>query len=123
MREFDIGINQKSVTFNVEMSSERKEKSITLPGELVFGVPGKSAYEYAREGGYTGSEEEFRKKMAELGNFTGGVDFEIDASLTLENGILSVNTTNSMEQNNTLPITSAGVFATVGNIEVLLKTI
>lgn len=53
----------------------------------------------------------------------GGVDFKTDATLKLENGILSVNTTNQMEQDNTLPITSAGVFATVGNIEVLLKTI
>lgn len=52
-----------------------------------------------------------------------GVQFETDETLVLENGILSVNTTNDMEQDNTLPITSAGVFATVGNIEVLLKTI
>lgn len=52
-----------------------------------------------------------------------GVDFETDSTLTLKDGILSVNTTNEMEEDNTLPITSAGVFATVGNIEVLLKTI
>ena len=52
-----------------------------------------------------------------------GVDFETNHTLKLENGILSVNTTNDMEQDNTLPITSAGVFATVGNIEELLKTI
>lgn len=52
-----------------------------------------------------------------------GVDFETDSTLTLKDGILSVNTTNNMEQDNTLPITSAGVFATVGNIEALLKTI
>ena len=43
--------------------------------------------------------------------------------LKLENGVLSVNTTDQMEQDNTLPITSAGVFATVGNIEALLATI
>lgn len=52
-----------------------------------------------------------------------GVQFKTDATLKLEDGILSVNTTNDMEQDNTLPITSAGVFATVGNIEALLKTI
>ena len=52
-----------------------------------------------------------------------GIQFETDRTLKLENGILSVNTTNQMEQDNTLPITSAGVFATVGNIEALLKTI
>ena len=54
---------------------------------------------------------------------SGGVDFQTDNTLKLENGILSVNTTNEMEQDNTLPITSAGVYATVGNIEALLKTI
>lgn len=53
----------------------------------------------------------------------GNVDFRVDETLTLENGVLSVNTTNDMEKDNTLPITSAGVFATVGNIEALLKTI
>ena len=52
-----------------------------------------------------------------------GVSFETDETLTLKDGILSVNTTDQMEQDNTLPITSAGVYATVGNIEALLKTI
>jgi hypothetical protein len=46
-----------------------------------------------------------------------------DSSLVFKDGALSVNTTNQMEQDNTLPITSAGVYATVGNIEALLKTI
>ena len=54
---------------------------------------------------------------------SGGVQFETDATLKLENGVLSVNTTGDVEQDNTLPITSAAVFATVGNIEALLKTI
>lgn len=47
-----------------------------------------------------------------------------DETLTLSaEGQLKVNTTNDMEQDNTLPITSAGVYVTVGNIEALLKTI
>lgn len=54
---------------------------------------------------------------------SGGVDFKTDETLTLKNGVLSVNTTDVMEQDNTLPITSAGAFAVVGNIEALLKTI
>ena len=53
----------------------------------------------------------------------GGVDFETDNTLILKDGVLSVNTTDQMEQDNTLPITSAGVYATVGNIDALLKTI
>jgi hypothetical protein len=57
------------------------------------------------------------------GGTGGGVEFKTDASLTLKDGVLSVNTTNQMEQDNTLPMTSAGVYAAVGNIEALLKTI
>lgn len=38
-------------------------------------------------------------------------------------GVLSVVTTDNVEQDNTRPMTSAGVYTTVGNIEVLLKTI
>ena len=53
----------------------------------------------------------------------GGVNFKPDETLSLKDGILSVKTTSEMESDNTLPITSAGVYATVGNIEVLLKTI
>jgi hypothetical protein len=53
----------------------------------------------------------------------GGTTFETDSTLVLENGILRVNTTNKVEADNTLPITSAGVHTQVGNIEVLLNTI
>jgi hypothetical protein len=53
------------------------------------------------------------------GNFA----LDTDATLKVEDGVLSVNTTNKMEQNNMLPITSAGVFTVVGNIEALLKTV
>ena len=68
------------------------------------------------------------RRGSEVQNITlpkngGGVDFDVDETLKLENGVLSVNTTNLMEQDNTLPITSAGVYTTVGNIEALLKTI
>ena len=36
---------------------------------------------------------------------------------------LSVDTAEAVEQDNTLPVTSAAVYTTVGNIEVLLGTI
>ena len=53
----------------------------------------------------------------------GNVDFKTNETLTLKDGILSVNTTDQMVQDNTLPITSAGVYTIVGNIEVLVKNI
>ena len=44
-------------------------------------------------------------------------------TLRHEDGKLSVRTTNEVNKDNTLPITSAGVAVQVGNIEVLLNTI
>ena len=43
--------------------------------------------------------------------------------LDTETNTLSVDTANAVEQDNTRPVTSAAVFTTVGNIEVLLGTI
>lgn len=54
---------------------------------------------------------------------SGGTYFTTDETLTLKGGVLSVNTADSAEQDNTLPITSAAVHSAMGNIEVLLKTI
>lgn len=63
-------------------------------------------------------------KTGGSGSGTGGMAFDIDGiTLTLENGVLSVNTADAVEENNTLPITSAAVATTVGNIEILLETI
>ena len=53
-----------------------------------------------------------------------GVNFTTDETLSLsEDGVLSVNTADDVEQDNTLPVTSAAVFAEVGNINALLGTI
>lgn len=63
--------------------------------------------------------------MERLNNMeaSGGVSFATDETLSFEDGVLSVNRAFEVEQDNTLPITSAAVAATVGNIEILLKTI
>lgn len=51
--------------------------------------------------------------------------FETDETLTLDlkTNVLTVNRANDVEEDNTLPITSAAVFAEVGNINALLETI
>lgn len=49
--------------------------------------------------------------------------YETDETLTLTDGVLSVNTADSIEEDNTLPVTSAAVFTEVGNINALLETI
>lgn len=52
-----------------------------------------------------------------------GEKFTTDETLTLKDGVLSVNRATSVDADNTLPITSAAVHTTVGNIEALLKNI
>lgn len=48
---------------------------------------------------------------------------EIDSTLILNEGKLSIHVADEAEQDNTLPITSAAVYTQIGNIEVLLSTI
>lgn len=67
-----------------------------------------------------GDIEELKKQL-EVGS--GGTVFDTDDTLRLENGILSVNTADAAEPDNTLPITSAAVYAQLGNIEIILGTI
>lgn len=52
-----------------------------------------------------------------------GTSFETDETLSLVDGVLSVNTADAVEEDNSLPVTSAAVQTVVGNVEVLLKTI
>ena len=79
--------------------------------------------EVLKENGIAVDMDSIEKGIQEYLKENPPAQFETDETLKLEKGILSVNTTDLMEQDNTLPITSAGVFATVGNIEALLKTI
>jgi hypothetical protein len=53
----------------------------------------------------------------------GGTSFTTDETLSLKNGVLSVNTATDVEADNTLPVTSAAVYTEVGNINALLETI
>jgi len=64
-----------------------------------------------------------RAEAAAGGGGGGGFYFETDETLTLANGILSVNTADVVEEDNSLPVTSAAVNTTVGNINALLATI
>ena len=58
------------------------------------------------------------------GGGDGGFYFDTDETLILdENNVLRVNTADVVEEDNTLPVTSAAVHVTVGNINALLETI
>ena len=60
-----------------------------------------------------------------LGGSSGGgaVPYKIGDGLKVVNSTLMVDTADAVEEDNTLPITSAAVYTTVGNIEILLGTI
>lgn len=91
------------------------------PGEPEQGIIEQvNAAALSAEGFAKRAEEAAKRAEAAEG---GGVAFEVDETLTLENGILSVNTADVVEEDNTLPVTSAAVNTTVGNINILLSTI
>lgn len=69
-------------------------------------------------GGSGGLTELPVASVDKLGGVMVGKNLAID-----ENGVLSVETTDGVSEDNTRPITSAGVYVVVGNIEALLKTI
>lgn len=56
-------------------------------------------------------------------NPSAAIPFEIGNALELKDGVLNVLTTNTAEQDNTMPITSSGVHTIVGNIGAILDTI
>lgn len=97
-----------------------------LPGQVFYGIQGPAGPkgdDYVLTDTDKAEIAEMAAKLVDVPKPGGNVDLNTDATLKVENGVLSVNTTNKMEQNNMLPITSAGVFAVVGNIEALLKTV
>ena len=54
---------------------------------------------------------------------TGGTSYKIGHGLKVEDGALMVDTADAVEQDNTLPVTSAAVYVQTGNIEALLAAL
>lgn len=75
----------------------------------------------ASDGDNTESDETSELPIATITSL-GAIKVGDNLNIT-EDGTLSVTTASQVEQDNTLPITSAAVHTTVGNIEVLLATI
>ena len=65
------------------------------------------------------NDSEFSVAVSEITQ-TGGQSFEIGDGLKLENNVLSVDTADAVEEDNTKPVTSAAVYTEIGNIEALL---
>lgn len=65
------------------------------------------------------NDSEISVDVAEITQ-TGSQNFGIGNGLKLENNVLSVDTANVVEEDNTKPVTSAAVYTEIGNIEALL---
>lgn len=102
-----------------EAESYASTSAIAYPGQTIKVKLADGKYHT-----YTLQPAEAGYVLEEIGaGGSGAVKFETDSTLSLKDGVLSVNTTDQMESDNKLPITSAAVHAIVGNIETLLKTI
>lgn len=85
-------------------------------GELIIVIDSDSAKLY---------QIQPNKTLKEITTDGAGASYNIGNGLKYDDltNTLSVNTTTEVQQDNTLPITSAAVYTEVGNINVLLQTI
>lgn len=59
-------VTSPAAAFSIE---KNPVKMSAQSAALIKGDPGKSAYEYAKEGGYPGTEEDFRADLAKVAEF------------------------------------------------------
>lgn len=80
---------------------------------------------YLDENGLRKYNELIQKEINNSGGSGGGTtNLKAGENINItDDGVISVVTTDEVEQDNTKPITSAAVYTEVGNIGVLLKTI
>ena len=113
------------IAFNIDEGTHE----ITL---AVGEVAGPIEMDVERQGGGTSDYNELENKpkingVELVGNLTSealGIREAIDNhTLVRTNNVLKVNTTDVAEEDNTLPITSAGTYVIVGNIDSLLQSI
>lgn len=143
------GINLTEGTWELKLTGVKGNSRITagparmtaLPFGTIDGdIPDISLTQYEQLLGMIGSLEDLQtaaqdsivdaiNELVRTGGGTGGggeggvTSFQTDETLYFRNGILGVNTADKPEEDNTLPITSAAVATTVGNIDAILKTI
>ena len=80
-------VNSLSDSDTIFVNSSNSLKQILKSNLVIKGDTGKSAYQYAQEGGYTGTETEFAAKLAAEIPTDSHINSLIDAKLgVIENG-------------------------------------
>lgn len=124
-------ISGKVIT-NQKLQGKVSEKSQTLSGVVKEGVGGISYYKELPDkpqingveliGNKTLDELNIQAKDVYATQTQAGV-IKVGDNLDINDGVISVQTTNNAEEDNTKPMTSAGVYTQLGNINVLLSKI
>lgn len=125
-----------SDTFNIDVSEEcvcdgheESETYVDIMAKQIGSAVeaeknAKQSAEDAEKAAKRAEEAATRAENAIASGGGGGVSVSVDGkTLVMEDGVLRVNTTNNVEKDNAQPITSAAVYATVGNIGAILDTI
>lgn len=127
MADLNVTLESGNVGMSANIASTEPQINVTVAGS---GPPGKQG-----DPGEPGKSPEIRDGFwwtynSETGQWENtGVEasgkYEIGSGLKLDDATntLSVDTATDVEEDNTRPITSAAVYQTVGNIEILLGTI
>lgn len=115
--------NKHSNLLERDLPDQHPIDAITGLRDKLNTIPKKG--DYLTENDLGGAINDALEQAKESGQFDGedGTQFVTDETLSLQNGVLSVNRATEPDLDNTLPITAAAVATTVGNIEILLQTI
>lgn len=127
MAEINVTIQNAGPQINANLNSAQAELSVSVQGAGPRGPQGNP--------GAPGPAPEIRDGYWWTYNWTSeqwentgtkaSAEYEIGSGLILDeaSNTLRVDTATTVEEDNTRPITSAAVYTTVGNIEILLETI
>lgn len=121
-----IGVTVGTTTPRANLNQTDPKKADYVRGReaLAGKLDANQGAENANKALFVGSDGKVIPKEIDAVSGKDGINFTTDETLTLsDENILSVNRAFSVEQDNTLPVTAAAVYETVGNINILLATI
>ena len=125
MADISVTLQNAGPQINVDVGSASQEISVSVQGSGPQGQKGEKGDKPEKGVDYWTDSDKAELVQDVLGQLPEISPYEIGSGLKLDESTntLSVDTAASVEADNTRPITSAAVYTTVGNIEILLETI